>query len=154
MATALVIGIFPESDPKALESALSAQQIDLTKIKVVSTSATDTESSTLTFVDVVTELDSDSFSDEMTKGTGVIPDSGGTGVPGVTGREERESIPMMGEESPHYLDGYDVPDDEIDNFDDAVAEGRAVVLYPNPGANEAAIAAAFKAAGLLNVRAY
>jgi len=34
------------------------------------------------------------------------------------------------------------------------AEGRAVVLYPDAGADEQKIAAAFKAAGLQNVRSY
>ena len=56
--------------------------------------------------------------------------------------------------SKHYLDGFPVPDDEVENFDDAIADGRAVVLYPNAGADEQKIAAAFKAAGLRNVRSY
>ena len=35
MADRLVVGIYPDTDPKALESALAAQQLDLSKIKVV-----------------------------------------------------------------------------------------------------------------------
>ena len=34
------------------------------------------------------------------------------------------------------------------------ADGRSVVLYPDPGADAQQIAAAFRAAGLRNVRAY
>jgi rhodanese-related sulfurtransferase len=47
-----------------------------------------------------------------------------------------------------------IPEDEIDNFNTAIEDGRAVVVYPNAGADEPAVAAAFKAAGLRNVRAY
>ena len=35
VADRLVVGIYPDTDPKALESALAAQQLDLSKIKVV-----------------------------------------------------------------------------------------------------------------------
>jgi len=40
------------------------------------------------------------------------------------------------------------------NFGQAVADGRAVVIYPNAGAEVQKIAAAFRAAGLRNVRSY
>ena len=57
MAEGLVVGIFPDSDPKALESALSAQQIDLSKVKVVSSTARDADSTKLEFVDVIEDME-------------------------------------------------------------------------------------------------
>jgi hypothetical protein len=156
VAVGLVIGIFSDSNAKALEDALSAQQIDLSKVKVFADDGDDSESSTLDFIEVFTETESiTGLSDDMTRGTGVLADSGGTAVPGLTGSQSRfrAFFPEEGE-SKHYLDGFPVPDDEVENFDDAIAEGRAVVLYPDAGADEQKIAAAFKAAGLQNVRSY
>ena len=156
MAVGLVIGIFSDSDAKALEDALSAQQIDLSKVKVFAGDGDDSESSTLDFIEVFSETESiTGLSDDMTRGTGVLADSGGTAVPGLTGAEPRFKafFPEEGE-SKHYLEGFPVPDDEVENFDDAIADGHAVVLYPDAGADEQKIAAAFKAAGLRNVRSY
>lgn len=157
MAAGLVVGIFPQSDPKALESALSGQQIDLSKVKVVSGTVGDeeAESSPLEFVDVVAEMESNSLSDDMTRGMGIMGDSGGTGVPGIGGRQATlGSFSSHGGASRRYLAGFPIPPDEVDNFDQAVAEGRAVVLYPDAGANAQTVAAAFRTAGLRNVRAY
>ncbi len=156
MASGLVIGIFPDADAKALEDALLAQQIDPSKVKVFAGDGDDSESSTLDFIEVFSDTESiTGLSDDMTRGTGVLADSGGTAVPGITGPDPgfRAYFPEEGV-SKHYLDGFPVPDDEVDNFDDAIADGRAVVLYPDAGADEQKIAAAFKAAGLQNVRSY
>ena len=155
MAEGLVVGIFPESDAKALESALSAQHLDLSKVKVVSGKPGAAESSQLEFVDVMADMEDNSFSDDMTKGLGIMGDSGGTSVPGISSPSATlGSFTSQGGGSKRYFAGFPIPDDEIDNFGDAVAEGRTVVLYTDAGAQAEAIAAAFKAAGLRNVRAY
>jgi hypothetical protein len=156
VAAGLVIGIFSDPDAKALEDALSAQQIDPSKVKVFAGDGDDSESSSIDFIEVFRETESiTGLSDDMTRGTGVLADSGGTAVPGLTGPQPRFKafFPEEGA-AKHYLDGFPVPDDEVDNFDDAIAEGRAVVLYPDAGADEQKIAAAFRAAGLHNVRSY
>jgi hypothetical protein len=156
VAAGLVIGICSNSDVKALDDALLAQQIDLDKVKVFAGDGDDLETSPLDFIEVFTETESISgLSDDMTRGTGVLADSGGTAVPGLTGSETRlrAFFPEEGA-SKHYLDGFPVPDDEVENFDDAIADGHAVVLYPDAGADAPKVAAAFKAAGLLNVRSF
>lgn len=154
MASGLVIGIFPRSDAQALESALSAQQIDLSKVKVVSGAAGDTEGSALEFVDVVADMESNSLADDMTRGLGIMGDSGGTNVPGMGGRQASLGSFSHPGASSRYLAGFSIPGDEVDNFDQAVSDGRAVVLYPDAGADAQAIVTAFRAAGLRNVRAY
>jgi hypothetical protein len=155
VAAGLVIGIYPGTDAGALESALTAAQVDPTHVKVLASDGSCTESSTLLhFVNVVTDVDSDAYADEMTRGTGVLPDSGGTSVPGLGGPDQWSDIFVHGGTTKHYLSAFPVPDDEVDNFDDAIDEGRSVVLYPDPGADAPKIAAAFKAAGLQNVRSY
>jgi hypothetical protein len=152
----LVVGIFPQSDPQALESALSTQQIDLSKVKVVSGSSGDTQSSALEFVDVVADMESNSLSDDMTRGLGIMGDSGGTGVPGIGGGGRQATLDSFAHHggASRYLAGFAIPADEVDNFDQAVADGRAVVLYPDAGTDAQAIATAFRAAGLRNVRSY
>ena len=152
----LVVGIFPEADHKALEDALSAQQIDLAKVKVVSATPPidDDEPCQLEFVDVIEDMASNSLADDMTKGVGVW-DETGTDVPGLGGRGRSLSeFSHHDDPTRRYLAGFDVPDDEVDNFGDAVAEGRSVVLFTDAGAQAETIAAAFKAAGLRNVRSF
>lgn len=153
MAEGLVVGIFLNSDSKALESALAAQQIDLSKVKVVGGRAEDPDESQLEFVDVIEDMESNSLSDEMTEQTGVW-DETGTAVPGLGGRQATLDSFNRPEPSKRYFAAFAIPDDEVDNFSDAVADGRSVVLYPDAGSNAQKIAAAFKAAGLRNVRAY
>lgn len=156
MATHLIVGIFPKSDPEALEGALSGQQIDLSKVKVVSSTLPDTESSQLEFVDVIADMESNSLADEMTKGMGIMGDSGGTGVPGIGGGRPAslESFTHRDNPSRRYFSTFPIPNDELDNFSDAVIDGRAVVLYPDAGSDAQTIASAFRAAGLRNVRTY
>ncbi len=159
MTQGLVVGIFPEPDPKGLESALSAQKIDLSKVKVVGgdPSAANDEPSQLEFVDVIEDMESNSLSDDMTRGEGVLPDSGGTTVPGIGGAGRQptlESFTHYDDPTRRYFAAFAIPSDEVDNFGDAVAEGRSVVLYLDAGADAPAVAAAFRAAGLRNVRAY
>ncbi len=156
MATHLIVGIFPKSDPEALEGALSGQQIDLSKVKVVSSTLPDTESSQLEFVDVIADMESNSLADEMTKGMGIMGDSGGTGVPGIGGGRPATLGPFTHRDNPsrRYFSTFPIPGDELDNFSDAVIDGRAVVLYPDAGSDAQTIASAFRAAGLRNVRTY
>lgn len=151
MAAGLVVGIFPEAKASSLESALAAQNIDASKVRVFSVDGDDGDTQ-LQFVDVVEE--SDEEYGDMTRNSGILPDSGGTAVPGIQGSEVPLTSFVSPQTSKHYLDGYAIPDDEVDNYDDAIAEGRAVVVYTCDPSQSAAIEAAFKAAGLQHVRSY
>lgn len=158
MAAGLVVGIYPSPDPKALEDALAAQQIDLSKCKVVTINPPDENSvsTQLEFIDVIAEMGNNRGDDEMMQGVGVF-DETGTSVPGITtggNQSGLESFSHHEAASRAYLAGYDIPSDEVENFGDAVAEGRAVVLYPEAASGAQAVEAAFKAAGLRNVRVY
>lgn len=155
MSQGLVVGIFPGNDSAAIESALSGQQIDLSKVKVLrsaSASTPEDESSELDFIDVVETMESNSLSDDMTKGMGIMGDSGGTGVP--MGRGNSLSSFTSRSATKNYLTGLSVPGDEAENFNEAIEAGRSVVAYPDAGADADKVAAAFRAAGLRNVRSY
>ena len=158
MSQGLVVGIFPGADPAAIEAALAAQQVDITKVKVIRSSVhatPDDDDSALTFVDVERNIESDNFSDDMTKGMGIMGDAGGTGVPGMgTGGAGIAAFSSHEDAAKAYLTGIAIPSDEIDNFNDAIEEGRAVIAYPDAGDSVTTIAAAFKAAGLRNIRTF
>ena len=155
MSQGLVVGIFAGSDSAAIESALSAQQIDLSKVQVLrsaSASTPEDEASELNFIDVVESMESNSLADDMTKGMGIMGDAGGTGVP--MGRDQSFASFESPGETNNYLGAFPVPDDEVQNFNDAIDDGRAVILYPDAGTDADKVAAAFHAAGLRNVRSY
>lgn len=158
MATGLVVGIFPSSDPSAIQSALGGQQIDLSKVKVVCLEPGSTEDfgedGGLEFVDVEKAMEDNDFSDDMTKGMGIMGDGGGTSVPGLSAGNSLSDFQPRSEAHHAYLTGVGIPEDEIDNFNEAIADGRAVIAYPEAGESAGAVATAFKAAGLRNVRSY
>lgn len=153
MAQRLIVGIFPDSDGAAIESALIGARIDPGQATVVRRAGVSDDDSApdLQFVDVVLEQEVNSYSDDMTKGMGIMGDGGGTGVP--MGRDASASSFATRPSGPGYFSNSGIPDDEVDNFNDAVNEGRAVVLYR--GADDAdATATALRTAGLRNVRVY
>lgn len=155
MSQGLVVGIFAGSDAAAIESALTGQQIELGKVKVLrsaSASTPEDDESELDFIDVAESMEGNSLSDDMTHGMGIMGDSGGTSVP--MGRSASLSQFSSRGASRNYLAGLSVPADEAENFNDAIEAGRSVIAYPDAGDDAAKIAAAFKAAGLRNVRTY
>jgi hypothetical protein len=156
VANTLVVGILASADPKAIEETLREQQVDLSRVKVVTKSGPSKahDDSIIDFVHVAQAMESNSLSDDMTKATGILSDSGGTSVPGIGG-----SGPSLGDfgrrsASHNYLGTLGIPSDEVENFNDAVEAGRSVVAYEGTNADAATVAAAFKAAGLKNVRSY
>ncbi|MEO6835008.1 MAG: hypothetical protein ABI231_03760 [Candidatus Tumulicola sp.] len=157
MSHGLVVGICTASDTAAIESALSAAAIDPSKVKVVRVAAAgdpSNESSDVDFVDVAASMESNSLSDDMTKGMGIMGDAGGTGVPMGRRSGSLGSFNSRGGASKNYLSGFSIPSDEVDNYNDAIEAGRAVVAYSDAGEDADKIAAAFKVAGFRNVRIY
>jgi hypothetical protein len=151
----LIVGIFPSADPTAIQGALSAAQIDLSRIKVVSRTLTDDEGddSGIHFMDVEEAMMHNAMTDDITHGKEIMEDSGGTNVPGLGGRGPSLSS-FTHAERPNYLTAFPIPDDEVDNFNGAIDEGRAVVVYADAGSNANTVAEKLKAAGLRNVRTY
>jgi tRNA A58 N-methylase Trm61 len=52
------------------------------------------------------------------------------------------------------LADFEIPDDQIENYALALEAGRSVVAYPATAANVAAVEAAFRAGGLVNVKTF
>lgn len=159
MAGQLVVGIFPQSDVASLEAALgNVSGIDRSKLSVATAGAKTPahEDSFLNFMPIAESPDSQQISPDITHGTGLLTDFGGTDVPGIN--DSREPSLTDFEESdavPHYLGSLPIPSDEVENYDEAISEGRAVVAYPvSSDAERAQIQQALRAAGLRNVQAF
>lgn len=155
----LIAGISPDQDAQAIEAALTAHAIDASKVKVF-TKAEPLEAhrkSGLDFVYVVKDMEQNSLSDDQTKNMGIMDGGGGTGVPGLTS-SDHASLTVSSfaetEAMPDYLSGVAIPDDEVDNYNEAIEEGRAVAVYEVGDGDAAGAEAAFKAAGLKNVRTF
>jgi len=156
----LIVGIYTgeTSDPKALEGTLASQHIDAGRVKVVTRSAPSQERQAETpidFIAVAEDMEANSFSDDLTHGMGILTDSGGTGVPGINDAAATPGlIESESSGSANYLGGFAIADDEVDNYNDAIEDGRAVVIVQAGDDESAALEASFKAAGLKNVRAF
>ena len=159
MAGQLVVGIFPSSDVASLEAALgSASGIDRGRLSVVTADPKTQahEDSFLNFMPIAEHPESQQVSPDITHGTGLLTDFGGTDVPGITDSRE-PSLTDFEEQDvvPHYLGSLPIPSDEVENYDEAISEGRAVVTYPvSSDAERAQVQQALRAAGLRNVQAF
>jgi hypothetical protein len=154
----LVTGIFPDCDPQVIEGALKDKPgVVVGRLKVVTKAAPsrETEESAISFMHVAEMQSSNDFSDDMTHGTGMISDSGGTAVPGMGAGGTKPSLRDFRHGSAaDYLVGFAIPSDQVDNYNDAVEDGRCVVAYEASDDEVDKVAGAFKAAGVRNVRAF
>jgi hypothetical protein len=154
----LVAGISQDHDTQAIEAALKAHDIDVSKVKFFTKTPLEAHrESGLDFKYVVKDMEYNSLSDDQTKNMGIMGDAGGTGVPGLTS-SDRPGLTVDSfaetEAMPDYLSDVAIPDDEVDNYNEAIEEGRAVATYQAANGDAAAAEAAFKAAGLKNVRSF
>jgi rhodanese-related sulfurtransferase len=153
---ALVTGIFGDCDPEAIEGALKAQNLDPAKVHVVTKAAQSQafDESPIDFIHVAKAMETNDFSDDMTHGTGQLTDSGGTGVPGVSGRGP--SLSSFGSRGAgnNYFASFSIPIDQVGNYNDAVEAGRCVVTYDASGGDASTVASALRAAGFRAVRTF
>ena len=130
MARGLVVGIYPGADPSAIQCALSSTSVDLSKVRVLLKAAAgvnvpDDDETELTFEDVMLDMEDNSFADDMTKGTGIMSDSGGTSVPGIGGPNQSLESFVSRSAGHSYVGALAIPDDEASNFNEAIDAGRA-----------------------------
>ena len=139
---AFVTGIAPTQNVDELEKILgSVTGADRSKF-VVLTSAERTDEHDDSFIN---------FVHATTGGDEIIEGGGGTGVPGINSGSGLGYLAH-----PHviqHVGALPIPEDEADNYNDAIDNGRTVVAYPADG-DASAAEAAFKAAGLLHVKTF
>jgi hypothetical protein len=96
----------------------------------------------------------------LTQGLAVSPNIGpietGTGVPGLTsGTMPMTSRPIVGNDSlSDRLGDFEIPDDEIDNYLEALAAGRSIVAYFAKDDTIDRVESAFRAAGVAKVKRF
>ncbi len=142
---AFVTGIAPTQDVNELEKTIGSMGLDHSKFVVI------------TKADRTDEHD-DSFlafahAAEVEGTNSLILDGGGTGVPDIN-RPGTVQLGYLGH--PHvvqHVGNLPIPEDEADNYNDAIDNGRTVVAYP-VDADPAAVTAAFHTAGLLHVKTF
>lgn len=139
----VVTGISPNGDIAALEAALKAAGLPLDPIQLIGP-------------------------DDSTQGAassmglanpGLMTGGGqGTGVPGVT-----SGVPSAGGYGTRYfrnegladrLGDLEIPDDEVDNYVDALGAGRSIIAYFAKRETLAEVESVFRESGLLKVKTF
>lgn len=139
----VVTGISQTGDVAAIEAALKAANLPLDPIQLIGP-------------------------DDSTQGAassmgltnpGLMTGGGqGTGVPGIT-----SGVPTAGGYGTRYfrnealsdrLGDLEIPDDEMDNYIDALAAGRSIIAYFAKPESVAQVEGVFRASGLLKVKTF
>jgi hypothetical protein len=139
---AYVTGIAPTQDVNELEKLLDGiSGLDNSKFVVI-TSADRTDEHDDSFIEFVHAASEDHW----------ILDSGGTQMPGL--EIATDKLGYLGH--PHviqHVGTLPIPEDEADNYNDAIDNGRTVIAYPADG-NATTVEAQFRGAGIAHVKTF
>jgi hypothetical protein len=155
MAKSIVIGVLGTCDPSQVEHALAATGVNRSQLRVL-TSEDPTEAhdnSSIKFVHVAEAMAQNSLADDMTRGTGVLPDFGGTSVPGIND----EGFPFDAFSHPEvadYLTGVEIPSGDAEYYNEAIDDGRCVVICMCDGSACEQTKQALQKGGIENVRTF
>jgi hypothetical protein len=155
MANRVIVGIIGTCDPSKVEAAVAATGLDRASLRVL-TSQDETpahEESGITFIHVAEVMGSNSMADEMTRGTGVLPDSGGTAVPGINSQGPSFDA-FTHEEVLDHLDGVALPPGDAEFYNEAIDDGRCVVVCSCDDASAQSAGQALEKAGLTELRSF
>jgi hypothetical protein len=140
----VVTGISQDGNVDALTQALKAARISLEPLQVLGPDAAAHIAAS------TSRIDTGTLSGGLETGTGV-PGLTGSGVPGI-GNDPGPDVD--GNSIWEQLSDLEIPDDELENYAEALEAGRSIVAYPALSANVRAVESAFAAAGLAKVRTF
>ena len=157
MADCFVTGIAPTQDIAELERMFeSVPNLDRNRLTVLTT-ADRSDRHDRSFIKFVhlggAELDAEMVGDSLIESDAIMTNSGGTGVPGIAASQR--SLGYLAH--PHveqHVGVLPIPEDEADNYNDALDDGRCVIAYKSEPANCAAIESAFTTAGMRKVKVF
>lgn len=156
MAEKLVAGIAQSSNPGQLEDMLcSTQSVNCDKLAVITKDAptTEHEDSMVSFMHVgQSHTTTDAPHDVITGSTGILT-SLDPQVPNIS--SDNRYIGFFAE--PHIIDhlsDWPIPQDQVQNYNDAIESGRSVVTYKAQPDEAPAIEQTFRDAGLRNVKTF
>jgi hypothetical protein len=156
VAEHLVTGIAQTSNPEHLEDALCKEHVDCAKMAVITKDEPGDQhhESVLTFMHVGQDHPTtDVQHDVITGGEAILTNFGDPQVPNISA--DTRYIGFFAE--PHIIDhlaDYAIPQDQVQNYNDAIEAGRSVVVYKAEPAEAAAVEQTFKDAGLKNVKTF
>ncbi|MFN2450469.1 MAG: hypothetical protein ABR508_11890 [Candidatus Baltobacteraceae bacterium] len=157
MAEHLVTGIAQSSDPGRLESALCGKEaVDCEKLSVITKDSPtdDHEDSVLNFMHVGQGHTTSDTAHGVISGTAsIMTNFGDPQVPNVS--SDSRFVGFLAE--PHIIDHlaeWAIPQDQIQNYNDAIDMGRSVVVYKADADESAGVEQTFKDAGLSNVKTF
>jgi len=156
LAEHLVTGISHTSDPAHLEDALCKEPVDCDKMAVITKDEpTDVHhESVLNFMHVGQDhATSDVQHEVIAGGESILTNFGDPQVPNISA--DNRYIGFFAE--PHIIDHlfqYAIPEDQVQNYNDAIEAGRSVVVYKATPGEAPEIEQTFKDAGLKNVKTF
>ncbi len=158
MADHLVTGIAQTSDPEQLEDKLCNQEpVDCDKLAVITKDeqTDEHEDSLINFLHVGQgHATTDADHEVITGNTAILTDFSAPQVPNMSA--DTRFIGFFAE--PHIIDHLadwpEIPQDQVQNYNDAIEAGRSVVLYKADAGEASAVEQTFKDAGLANVKTF
>jgi len=152
--TAFVTGIAPTEDVSSLEKILGEMPgVDRAKLTIITKvdRSEEHDDSFLNFIHASphTSVEVLGTIEDAT----ILTGGGGTGLPGINA-----ALPWQGYLAhPHvvqHVGNLPIPEDEADNYNDAIEDGRVVVAYPCDESEVAPLEAAFRGAGVKRVKTF
>ena len=141
----VVTGISQDGDTTALEQALTAAGLALDAFEVIGPE--DAES----HVGGATGIDTSMLMGGLETGTGV-PGLTGGGIPGITSAPRVADLDSLGGDSLwDRLADLAIPDDQVENYAEALEAGRSIFAYHSDERNVNKVEGLFGSAGLAKV---
>jgi hypothetical protein len=150
-----VTGIVQTSDVSELEKTLGdLPNVDRTRLSVI-TKSEPTEEHDDSFLNFIHASGPEIESGTMGRigGDTIMTGGGGTGVPGMNASGASVNI-LFSEHITRHIGTLPIPDDEVENYSDALHDGRTVVAYECNGSDAAAVEAAMHQAGVRKVKTF
>ncbi len=157
MAEHLVTGISQTSEPADIEEALCSEEaVDCDKVAVITADepSAEHEGSILQFIHVgQPHYTTDTDSEVIAGSVGMITNMNGVNVPGISADTRYTGFFAQPQVIDHLAD-WNIPEDQVQNYNDAIEAGRSVVTYKATASEAAEIEQSFKDVGLKNVKTF
>lgn len=145
MAEYLVTGIAPTADAEHVSQMLAGSALDQARLSAVSRTSAQARMG----------ADHHGGAPSLSSSSTIMTGSSGTSVPGIGRSHASLGSPTGGHPAADYLGGVPlIPPDQAEHFNIAIAEGRTLVMYKAAPEEASQAEAAFRAAGLRNVKIF
>ena len=144
----VVTGISQDGNTAALEQALTAAGLSLDPFDVIGPEDAEAQ------VTGSGPIDTGTLTGGLETGTGV-PGLTASGIPGVTSGPRLGDLgAVAGDSLWDRLADLSIPDDEVENYAEALEAGRSLVAYHGDARNVAKVEGLFGSAGLTKVKTF